>query len=237
MNGYLSRLNPMERRFVVGVGLVFFLVINIFWIWPHFADWSDLRGRLENSRSMLGTREGLIQQRPKVEAEIKKLASEGSYVPPEDQSLQFLRTIQTQMAQTGVGFVGNSRQTTSTNLFFIEQAQTVTVASGEKQLVDFLYNLGSGNSLVRVREISVRPDPNRSQLNANITLVASFQKSSKAPAPATKAATPAAKPATPAPTVAKPPTQPGTPPAGKPKPTGNPISRSDVPKAPTPNKK
>src|SRR5436190_6557754 len=109
MNSYLSRLNPVERRFVVGVGLVFFLVINIFWIWPHFSDWSNLRGRLEKSRSTLQKRTGLIEQKPKVEAEIKKLASEGSYVPPEDQSLQFLRTIQNQAAQTGVGFMGTSR--------------------------------------------------------------------------------------------------------------------------------
>jgi type II secretory pathway component PulM len=219
MNSYLSRLNPIERRFVIAVGLVFFLVINIFFIWPHFADWGDLRGRLDNSRSTLAKRSTLIAQNPKVETEIKKLASEGSYVPPEDQSLQFLRTIQTQAAQTGVGFIGNSRQTTSTNLFFVEQAQTITVASGEKQLVDFLYSLGSGNSLVRVREIAIRPDPNRQQLNANVTLVASYQKSSKAPAPA-----------------ARPATQPGTPPPAKPKPA-NPISRPDAPKAATPNKK
>jgi hypothetical protein len=74
----------------------------------------------------------------------------------------------------------------------MEQIQTITVASGEKELVDFLYNLGSGDSLVRVRDLSIRPDPPRQQLQANITLIASFQKNVKVaakPAPASAAPT------------------------------------------------
>jgi type II secretory pathway component PulM len=202
MNDYLSRLNPAERRFVIAVGLVFFLVINIFWIWPHFGDWSEYRARLEKARTNHAVRETMIQQKPKLDAEIKKLASEGGYVPPEDQAIQFLRTIQVQAAQSGVGFQGSSRTATSTNLFFMEQLQTITVIAGEQQLVDFLYNLGSGNSLIRVREISVRPaDPSRQKLNATVTLVSSYQKTSKSPAAArpvpaaTKPATAAVKPA------------------------------------------
>lgn len=215
MNSYLARLNPSERRFVVGVGLLFFLVINIFWVWPHFSDWGNLRGRLDKARSTLGRYESAIQSKPKTETEIKKLASEGSYVPPEDQSIQFLRTIQAQAAQSGVGFQGSSRAFTSTNQFFLEQAQTITVIAEENQLVDFLYNLGSGNSLIRVREISVRPDPSRQRLNANITLVASYQKSTKAPA--ARAAAPAARPPSPSPT--------------------KPLSSPAAPKTALPNKK
>jgi hypothetical protein len=223
MNSYLARLNPSERRFVVGVGLLFFLVINIFWVWPHFSDWGNLRGRLDKARTKLGRYEAAIQSKPKVEADIKKLASEGSYVPPEDQSIQFLRTIQAQAAQSGVGFQGSSRAFTSTNQFFLEQAQTITVVAEENQLVDFLYNLGSGNSLIRAREISIRPDPSRQRLNANITLVASYQKAVKAP-PAkaatsnTKAST--AKPS--APTPARP---------------ARPLSSPAAPKPALPNKK
>lgn len=227
MNSYLSRLNPSERRFVVVVGLVFFLVINIFWIWPHFGDWAKLQTRLGKARSSLQKYETAIAQKPKVEAEIKKLASEGSYVPPDDQAIQFLRTIQVQAAQSGVQFQGSSRSFTSTNLFFMEQAQTISVIAGEKQLVDFLFNLGSGNSLIRAREISIRPDPSRQQLNANLTLVASYQKS-KAPAAKKAAAAPGAKPAA-AGATAKPAS-----PAAKPAAPGNPISRPSVPKPAVP---
>jgi hypothetical protein len=226
MNNYLSRLNPAERRFVVAVGLIFFLVINIFWIWPHFSDWGNLNRRMDKANGTLTKYSQAIEQKPKLEAELKKLASEGSYVPPEDHAIQFLRTIQVQAAQSGVGFQGSSRSFNSTNQFFLEQGQTISIVSGEKQLVDFLYNLGSGNSLIRVREISVRPDQARQQLNASITLVASYQKTSKAPVPAAKpAAAPVTKPATaPKPAPAKPATP--TPP-----------SKPAAPKAATPNKK
>ncbi|MBC8096669.1 MAG: hypothetical protein H7Y43_12740 [Akkermansiaceae bacterium] len=237
MNSYLSRLNPAERRFVVVVGLVFFLVINIFFVWPHFSDWGNLRGRLSASHDKLARYQTTIQQKSKVEGEMKKLASEGSYVPAEDQSIQFLRTIQVQAAQSGVGIQSSSRSFTSTNQFFIEQAQTIGILSGEKQLVDFLYNLGSGNSLVRARDISVRPDASRQQINAQITLVASYQKSARAPAPAAKpAAPPVTKPAAPVtskpavtPPANKPLTRPGTPPTTSP-------SKPVAPKPATPNK-
>jgi type II secretory pathway component PulM len=184
---YLSKLNPSERRFVVGVALVFFLVINIFWVWPHFSDWSNLQRRLAGAQGELAKRETAIQQAERLKPEVDKMQRAGANVPPEDQAVQFLRTIQTQAAQNGVGVTGNGRLITRTNQFFMEQIQTITVQSGEKQLVDFLYNLGSGDSLVRVRDLSVRPDQNRQQLAASITLIASYQKNPKttpAPAPA-----------------------------------------------------
>ena len=55
--------------------------------------------------------------------------------------------------------------------------------------MDFLYSLGSGNSLIRVRDLTLRPDPPRQQLSGTVKLVASYQKN-----PPKKAA-PAASPA------------------------------------------
>ncbi|HYG21709.1 MAG TPA: hypothetical protein VEH04_02920 [Verrucomicrobiae bacterium] len=219
MNGYLSRLNPAERRFVIVVGLVFFVVINVFWIWPHFGDLTMYRSRLQQARTNYNTRQGVLAQEPKLKADIAKLASEGGYVPPEDQATHFLRTIQVQAAQSGVGFQGSSRTSTSTNQFFLEQLQTVTLISREEQLVDFLYNLGSGNSLIRVREISVRPDQQRQSLNSVVTLVASYQKTTRAPA--------AARPAS---TAVRPPATSGAPPARTPGPPTTPGPRPAAPR-------
>lgn len=223
MNSYLSQLNPAERRFVIVVGLAFFLVINIFWIWPHFGDWTEYRRRLDRARTDYSNRERVIQQEPTLKRQIAELANEGGSVPPEDQSIQFLRTIQVQAAQSGVGFQGSFRTATSTNQFFMEQLQTIRVLSGENQLIDFLYNLGSGNSMIRVRELSVRPDQSRQQLDANITLVASYQKASKPAAASARSA--AAAPA------AARPVAPGTRPATTPAPPQKPST------PPTPNKK
>ncbi len=61
----------------------------------------------------------------------------------------------------------------------------------EKELVEFLYNLGASNSLIRVHGLAVRPDPPRQRLSAEVTLVASYQKA--APKPAAPASKPDAK--------------------------------------------
>jgi hypothetical protein len=65
---------------------------------------------------------------------------------------------------------------TVTNQFFIEKSQNFSVQGGEKQLVDFLYNLGSGESLIRVRDLGIRPEPAHHELVGTVKLVASYQK-------------------------------------------------------------
>ncbi len=215
MKAYLANLNPVERRFVIGVALLLFIVVNLFWVWPHFSDWSDLKMRLEKAQRELRRNELSIQQTNVLVAQIQKLSSEDSAVPPEDQSMQFFQTIQNQVNMSGIVFEGNSRPTMRTNEFFIEQEQPISVRGDEKKVVDFLYKLGAGNSLIRVKSLSLRPaDASRQQLRADMTLVASYQKKLQ-PRSATATAKPAAakpgpNPAAPGakPAAQKPPTQP-----------------------------
>jgi hypothetical protein len=61
-------------------------------------------------------------------------------------------------------------------LFFVEQVQNISVLANDEQLVDFLYKLGSGASMIRVRDLELQPDNPKMHLNANIQLVASYQK-------------------------------------------------------------
>ena len=46
MTSYLDRLNlrPFEKRLVVGVGAVLFVVLNAWFVVPHFSDLSQARG-------------------------------------------------------------------------------------------------------------------------------------------------------------------------------------------------
>jgi hypothetical protein len=187
MNTYLSRLNPSERRFVVFVALVLFIVINLVWVRPHFSDWSKWQRRLAAALDKQQSWEATMRKAERLEKELSKLGGEDAAVPLEDQAIEFLRTIQAAAARAGVTPTGIHQTKTRTNQFTIEQSQTINVVSGEKQLVDFLFNLGSENSLIRARDLSVRPDQPRYQLNAGITLVASYQKKSArtaAPPPA-----------------------------------------------------
>ena len=86
--------------------------------------------------------------------------------------------------------------------FFIEQSMTIRFSSKESDLVNFLWKLGSSDTMVRVSQMRVNPDKNRYRLSGSTTLTASYQKDVKAtkPKPATEAkakpvaAKPAAKP-------------------------------------------
>ena len=203
MTNPLDKLNlrPFERRLVVAVLVLLFLVVNIVWVWPHFKDWSETKYRLEDARAALATYETAISQKGDYEKKIKEFESEGAAaVAPDDQANQFLRTVQNQAAVSGVSIMSISRQTTATNVFFLEQRQTFTVQANEEQLVDFLYQLGSGDSIIRARGLSLRPNPPRQQLSGNIDLVASYQKNPAAKTAPTAKATAATATKTSAPT-------------------------------------
>lgn len=191
MKKYLAQLRPLERRLVVGVGVVLLVVLNWLFIWPHFSDWNDLQQRQAEAQRRLKLYETAVSQIPALQAQVKTFESEGEVVAQEDQGINFLRTIQAQAQACGVGVVNPSRQITHTNdIFFIEQVQNIGVAATDDQLVDFLYKLGSGASMIRVRDLELQPDLPRQRLVANIKLVASYQKN---PKPATAAKTSTAK--------------------------------------------
>jgi hypothetical protein len=199
MTSYLDRLNlrPFEKRLVVGVGAVLFLVLNAWFVVPHFSDLSKAQERRLEALKKLERWQAEIDQKAKYEVGINKFRQEGLEVPPEDQQNQFARAIQDQQVRSGVGIQQFGRVTTQTNQFFLELTQPISVQSGESQLVDFLYNLGAGNSLIRVRDLTLRPDAPRQQLSGTVKLVASYQKNQpKKTAPAAGSTPASTKPVT-----------------------------------------
>ena len=189
MKKYLSELRPLERRLVVGVAVVLLVVLNWAFIWPHFSDWSDFRGRLAEANRKLTTYQAAVAQIPELQKQVKTFEGEGEFVAPEDQGVNFLRTIQTQSSQSGVALQNSSRPITKTNdVFFVQQVQNINVLATEEQLVDFLYKLGSGSSMIRVADLSMQPDPPHQRLSADIKLVASYQKNPTASAAKTATA-------------------------------------------------
>jgi Tfp pilus assembly protein PilO len=193
MKKYLAQLRPLERRLVVGVAVVLVIVLNAVFVWPHFKDWGDLRGRNDDAQRKLKLYQTSVAQIPALQADVKKFESEGEFVALEDQGINFMRTVQTQSSQSGVAIVNTSRQLTRTNdAFFVEQVQNINVLATDEQLVDFLYKLGSGASMIRVRDLEMQPDAPRMKLSANIRLVANYQKNPKS-APAAKPSTAKAK--------------------------------------------
>ena len=191
MKKYLSQLRPLERRLVVGVAVVLFIVLNWAFVWPHFADLGNYRNRRDDAGRKLKNYQTAVAQVPDLQKQLKKFESEGEFVALEDQGINFLRTIQTQSTASGVGLQNSSKPITRTNdVFFVEQVQNINVLATEEQLVDFLYKLGSGSSMIRVRDLTLQPDAPHQRLSADIRLVASYQKN---PTPATAAKTATAK--------------------------------------------
>ncbi len=194
MKKYFAQLRPLERRLAVGVLVVVIVVLNAWLIWPHFSDWGNLRHRLEDARRKLALYQTTIAQLPNFQTQMKSFESLGESVAPEDQAINFMRTIQSQAAESGVAINSTSRQLTHTNEFFVEQVQNIAVTATDEQLVNFLYKLGSGASMIRVFDLELQPDNARQHLSANIRLAASYQKN---PATAAKAAASAAAPSKP----------------------------------------
>jgi hypothetical protein len=181
MNKFFAQLRPMERRLAVGVLVVFILVLNWVFIWPHFSDWSNLRHRLTDAQQKLNLYQTTILQTSNYQAQVKGFESQGEFVATEDMSVNFLRTIQSQANASGVGMVNPGRPLTRTNdAFFVQQIQNINVTATDDQLVDFLYKLGSDASMIRVLDLELQPDPPRQKLNANIKLVASYQRNAPA---------------------------------------------------------
>jgi type II secretory pathway component PulM len=189
MNGYWNNLRPMEKRLVVGVGTMVVILLNLWFVVPHFSDLTKVHQRKEKAQTTLQVFQKEIGQKERYLQGIARLQGEGQNVPPEDQVIHFLGTIQSQAAASGVQILNTVKPRSDTNQFFIEQIQDITVQSKEQQLVDFLYRLGEGNSLIRVRSLTLHADPSHTLLQAGIKLVASYQKkptakSAPAPAPA-----------------------------------------------------
>jgi len=191
MKKYFAQLRPLERRMAVGVLVILILVLNYVFIWPHFSDWGNLQNRLAAARRDLARDRAVLVNTPNIEKQLKSLESQGEFVAPEDQGNNFMRLIQSQSQQSGVSVGSTSRQLTHTNEFFIEQVQNIIVTATDEQLVDFLYKLGSGSSMIRVRDLELQPDGPHTHLNANLRLVASYQKN---PAPAGAPANSSPKP-------------------------------------------
>lgn len=154
MMRFLDKLNlrPGERRLVVLVAFTVFIVLNLIFVWPHFGDLTLASVKLDKARLDLVKYERKVQQTDLYKTRLAEYEKDNPEVPTEDQGAQFQRAIQQQAAASGVNVTTFSRATTKTNsIFFLEQLQTISVQTTETNLVDFLYTLGAGQSLIRVR--------------------------------------------------------------------------------------
>ena len=190
MTSILDKLNlsPQERRLVVVVAIVVFVVLNIWLIWPEFGSVGRWNNRRQAAEANLKKFKDEISNQTKYKLQLTDLERLGGQIGTEEQALSLQRDVANQALLSGVQvnrYDPQARISTGgrTNAFFEEQGLIITVVTGEKELVDFLYNLGTRSSLIRVRSMTLSRDPTQMKLQGSMTLVASFAKK-----PATKTA-------------------------------------------------
>ncbi len=187
MSSFLDQLNlrPQEKRIAMAVMVGVVLLLSALFVWPKLGEWRKSQEALAKSRKTLVAYQAEIARIPAYESRLRELEGQGSAVLPEEQALQLTRSVQTQAQREHVPITSTRAGTpmpassSNTNSFFDEQTVLIGVNTGEKELVGFLYSLGSGSSMIRVRDMDLRPDPPRYRLNGSITLVASYQKKPK----------------------------------------------------------
>src|ERR1043165_5731960 len=156
MKSFFDKLNlrPGERRLVIIVALIVFLVVNAFLVWPRFFEW----GKVTNQeRGALATRDQYqheIDNISRYQRRLAELEQKGAQIGSEDQALKLSSTVYSQAGLTAVT-VNDYRAALQsavgrTNMFFDQQSATIEFMADERSLVDFLYNLGVGGSMIRV---------------------------------------------------------------------------------------
>ena len=178
-------LRPQERRLLVIVSLVIFVLLNMWFVWPYFDDWGRVRGEINRNRTTLERYKREIEQKPKYEARQRELQSTGSEMLSGETDLS--RIVQSQAASSGVQL---GRQTFvksggfgRTNQFFQEVSYNVEVNSGGKEIVDFLVGVAAQNAMVRVQNLDLRPQQNQTRLGGTITFVGNLQQTVPTNAP------------------------------------------------------
>jgi Tfp pilus assembly protein PilO len=188
-------LRPQERRLVVIVGLVIFVLLNMWFVWPFFDDWGTTRDQIEKSRATLERYKKEINQKARYEARQREMETTGSQMLQSENDLQ--RVVQTQAAASGIQVVRGPVPISvgKTNQFYQEIGVSLDFTSGGKEVVDFLVGVAAQNSMIRVREMSLSPEPNQQRLRGRLVFVGNFQLkgATNAPSRNVAAATPPKK--------------------------------------------
>ncbi len=200
-------LRPQERRLVIGVLIGAFILLNVWFVWPHFGDWARNTKRAEETELKVRRYQNEVENISRYRSLIQELEQGGgATIAAAEQAVQFQKTIQEIANRSGVainrydpanprrGALGGSGSAGSlTNSFFEESGLSVQMQQvDEKDLVLFLYNLGNGNSNIRVKELELSPHNTGTRLVCKALLIASYQKAP--PAKSSQVAPAAARP-------------------------------------------
>ena len=187
-------LRPQEKRLMVVIAVVVFLVVNFVGVRPYFKDLGPVQDQMAAANKSVAEHLEKIGKdtEPKngYQAQLKAIEKNQGGIITSSSAIQLQTTIMTQSAATGVTVSSYSQVNTASvgpggsNDFFEVQSININLDSPEKELVDFLVNIGGDSSMIRVRGMNLHPaDANRYRLKGELTLNASYRKSPAQPVP------------------------------------------------------
>ncbi len=182
MNNWWQNLNltSQERKFVIGVAIVFALVLNFLFIWPQFGKWSPVLVERADKQAMLDKYQKTIEQMPKLREQLNNLeTNSAAVIVSSDAKTHFRRTVENLAQQHRFYWDSMSQPNVnlnSTNKYFQEITMRVNFKdTEEKNLVNFMYKLSDGNSSIRVRDFDLKPNNPPMLLQGYLTLVANYE--------------------------------------------------------------
>jgi Tfp pilus assembly protein PilO len=119
-------LSPQERRLVVVIAIVVFVVLNIWLIWPEFGSVAIWKQRRADAERRLKQFKDEISNQGKYKRQLAELEVLGGQIGTEEQALSLQRDVSTQALLSGVQvnrYDPQARMATGgrTNAFFEEQ--------------------------------------------------------------------------------------------------------------------
>ncbi len=183
MNSFFDRynLNAFERRLTVVVGMAIFLVINMVLVWPRFSEYGELRTKMSKAEQRLRTYGTQLSKAPALKRQLTELEGSGSDVIEAERANQLIKVIQQKARESKLPFpnvrpVNTGLADDTQEKFFEQKAYALTVNTDYQELVAFLIAIGSDDSVIRVRDLDLKPEPPKNhRLIVSMTLVANYQ--------------------------------------------------------------
>ena len=170
-------LSSGERRLVMVV-LLGFVIVLAFLAKGLVPDPSETEKNIEDLKEKLASFQEEIGKKDDYQRELGKLKKMGLEVLPIEQETTMRSTINKLVASSGLSMKSMRSSSPSfggeTNRFFMEKAMQLQFSSKEDQLVNFLWKLGSGDSMIRVSSMQISPEKSGQRLSGSLTLTASF---------------------------------------------------------------
>ncbi|MCS1411563.1 MAG: hypothetical protein M2R45_04763 [Verrucomicrobia subdivision 3 bacterium] len=183
MNSFFDRYNlsAFERRLAVVVVMAVFLVINTVFVWPRFNEWGEIRVKIDRANQKLRTYQAQLTKGPALKKRLAELEDAGSDVIPAERANQLITVIQQKARDSKLPFpnirpVRTRLADDGKEKFFEQKAYSLTVTTDPEELIAFLVAVGSDDSVIRVRDFDLKPEPPKNhRLICNMTLVANYQ--------------------------------------------------------------